>query len=133
MQMVLNGHISRGKKPVHWSPSSGTALAEAELEYPDNHKSKSIYVSFPITSVPDSCPEMLKGALDGAAIAVWTTTPWTMPANLAVGVKEDLDYSVVQACLCCCLTSEHLPLGTHRNDVFFLSRCSSFWGGLSIP
>lgn len=47
-RMVLNGHIYRGRKPVHWSPSSGTALAEAELEYPEGHTSRSIYVAMPI-------------------------------------------------------------------------------------
>ena len=48
-QMVEKGHIYRGKKPVHWSPSSRTALAEAELEYPENHVSKSVYVGFAVT------------------------------------------------------------------------------------
>ena len=51
--MFLNGYIYRGLKPVHWSPSSRTALAEAELEYPDEHYSKSIYFSLKITKVPD--------------------------------------------------------------------------------
>ena len=49
-QMVLNGHIYRGRKPVHWSPSSRTALAEAELEYPEGHTSRSIYVAMPLTA-----------------------------------------------------------------------------------
>ena len=51
--MFLNGYIYRGLKPVHWSPSSRTALAEAELEYPDGHYSKSIYVSLKITKIPE--------------------------------------------------------------------------------
>lgn len=50
-KMVLNGHIYRGRKPVHWSPSSRTALAEAELEYPEGHKSRSIYVALPLAQV----------------------------------------------------------------------------------
>lgn len=95
-QMVLNGHIYRGRKPVHWSPSSRTALAEAELEYPEGHKSKSIYVSLPICSVPEGASRELRDALEGAALAVWTTTPWTIPANMAVAVNEELHYSVVQ-------------------------------------
>ena len=49
--MVLNGHIYRGRKPVHWSPSSQTALAESELEYPDGHISPSIYVALPIEQI----------------------------------------------------------------------------------
>ena len=52
-KMFLNGYIYRGLKPVHWSPSSRTALAEAELEYPDEHYSKSIYVSLKITKLSD--------------------------------------------------------------------------------
>ena len=96
VQMVLNGHIYRGRKPVHWSPSSRTALAEAELEYPEGHKSKSIYVALPLCSAPPSASQELKDALSGAALSVWTTTPWTMPANMAVAVNEELQYSVVQ-------------------------------------
>lgn len=49
-RMVLNGHVYRGRKPVHWSPSSRTALAEAELEYPEGHTSRSIYVAMPLTA-----------------------------------------------------------------------------------
>ncbi len=96
--MVLKGHIYRGKKPVHWSPSSRTALAEAELEYPENHVSKSIYVGFPVTSL-DGCPAAATLAaahpLEKLRVAIWTTTPWTIPANLAVAVNADLEYSLV--------------------------------------
>ena len=94
--MVLNGHVYRGRKPVNWSPSSRTALAEAELEYPEGHKSKSIYVSMPLKAVPKGRGAELAEALQGAALAVWTTTPWTIPANLAVAVNERMQYSVVQ-------------------------------------
>lgn len=100
---MLKGHIYRGRKPVNWSPSSRTALAEAELEYPDNHKSKSIYVSMPIKDVPEGCDAALAEALKGAALSVWTTTPWTIPANLAVAVNEILQYSVVQVLQSLCL------------------------------
>ncbi|KAI8473275.1 MAG: tRNA synthetases class I-domain-containing protein [Monoraphidium minutum] len=96
-RMVLNGHIYRGRKPVHWSPSSRTALAEAELEYPEGHKSRSIYVAMPLTSGGPNLPADAGGALDGAALAIWTTTPWTIPANLAVAVNEQLDYALVEA------------------------------------
>ena len=77
-KMFLNGHIYRGKKPVHWSPSSMTALAEAELEYPEGHVSQSIYVAFAVSDVPDSASAELKELLTDASLAVWTTTPWTM-------------------------------------------------------
>ena len=55
-KMVLNGHIYRGRKPVHWSPSSQTALAESELEYPEGHVSPSIYVALPIEQI-GMCPQ----------------------------------------------------------------------------
>ena len=101
--MVLAGHIYRGLKPVHWSPSSRTALAEAELEYPDGHTSPSLYVAFPATELPEALAAQLSAAgLDptaaiaagGLAVAIWTTTPWTLPANLAVSVNERLDYAI---------------------------------------
>ncbi|KAJ9521979.1 hypothetical protein QJQ45_024859, partial [Haematococcus lacustris] len=94
-RMFLNGHIYRGRKPVHWSPSSRTALAEAELEYPEGHKSRSIYVAMPMEAVgPNVDPEDAQH-LKGAAFAIWTTTPWTIPANLAVAVNGQLEYSLV--------------------------------------
>ncbi|MEO2190923.1 MAG: isoleucine--tRNA ligase, partial [bacterium] len=95
-KMVTNGHIYRGRKPVYWSPSSRTALAEAELEYPDGHVSKSIYVGLPVETVGANVSAQVGEHLAGAAVAVWTTTPWTIPSNLAVGVNEALVYAVVQ-------------------------------------
>ena len=94
-EMVTRGHIYRGKKPVHWSPSSRTALAEAELEYPDNHVSKSIYVGFEVTSLSPAMQKVATAAgvsMDDVRVAIWTTTPWTIPANLAVAVNGNLDY-----------------------------------------
>jgi len=103
-RMVLAGHIYRGLKPVHWSPSSRTALAEAELEYPDGHTSPSVYVAFPVVELPGSLAARLEQAGIGGAtsdghreqlfVAIWTTTPWTLPANLAVSVNGALDYCV---------------------------------------
>lgn len=95
-KMVTKGHIYRGRKPVYWSPSSRTALAEAELEYPDGHTSRSIYVALPVESPGPHMSDDLKEHLDGAVIAIWTTTPWTIPANLAVGVNEELEYVVAK-------------------------------------
>jgi isoleucyl-tRNA synthetase len=107
--MVLAGHIYRGLKPVHWSPSSRTALAEAELEYPEGHTSPSVYVAFPVEAVPTALAGRLRsvgievedrGEMTSSgrpimlSVAIWTTTPWTLPANLAVSVNERLDYSI---------------------------------------
>jgi isoleucyl-tRNA synthetase len=94
-QMALKGYIYRGLKPVHWSPSSQTALAEAELEYPEGHTSTSIYAAFPIVNLTDGVKEVLTPFLPDLGVAVWTTTPWTIPGNLAVAVNPDLDYAVV--------------------------------------
>ena len=94
-QMVLKGHIYRGLKPVHWSPSSRTALAEAELEYPDGHTSPSIYVAFPVIGLGEGAAE-LEQYLPNLNVAIWTTTPWTIPGNLAVAVNENLEYAIAQ-------------------------------------
>ncbi|BAU42150.1 isoleucine--tRNA ligase [Leptolyngbya sp. O-77] len=94
-QMVLKGYIYRGFKPVHWSPSSRTALAEAELEYPEGHVSRSIYAAFPVISLGDGATA-LQPYLGDLGVAVWTTTPWTIPANLAVAVNPGLTYAVVR-------------------------------------
>ena len=95
-QMVLKGYIYRGFKPVYWSPSSKTALAEAELEYPEGHTSRSLYAAFPMTHVEESVFPKLKSFLPDLWVAIWTTTPWTIPGNLAVAVNPDLDYAVVE-------------------------------------
>jgi len=94
-QMFLKGYIYRGLKPVHWSPSSKTALAEAELEYPEGHTSRSIYAAFPVTSLGEGAKSLLGEYLPDLGVAVWTTTPWTIPGNLAVAVNGELDYAVV--------------------------------------
>ena len=94
-EMFKKGFIFRGRKPVHWSPSSRTALAEAELEYPEGHISKSIYVGFEVDEPSDKLAEFHSDDMP-VKVAIWTTTPWTMPANMAVAVNPDLEYSVVQ-------------------------------------
>ncbi|NJO97272.1 MAG: isoleucine--tRNA ligase, partial [Pleurocapsa sp. CRU_1_2] len=94
-QMVLKGHIYRGLKPVHWSPSSRTALAEAELEYPEGHTSPSIYVAFPVSKLGEGAAELAQ-YLPNLKLAIWTTTPWTIPGNLAVAVNGELEYAVVE-------------------------------------
>ncbi|AIF43830.1 isoleucine--tRNA ligase [Virgibacillus sp. SK37] len=87
-EMAKKGYIYKGLKPVYWSPSSESALAEAEIEYHDK-KSPSIYVSF---EVRDG-----KGLLSGGEkFIIWTTTPWTIPANLGISLHPDLEYVVVK-------------------------------------
>ncbi|MEH2267912.1 MAG: isoleucine--tRNA ligase [Nostoc sp.] len=95
-QMFLKGYIYRGLKPVHWSPSSKTALAEAELEYPEGHVSRSIYAAFAVTSLASAVKPLLAEYQSDLGVAIWTTTPWTIPGNLAVAVNADLNYVVVE-------------------------------------
>ena len=95
-EMYKQGYIFRGRKPVHWSPSSRTALAEAELEYPEGHVSKSIYVALDVVSPSEELKAFVTGG-DKLKVAIWTTTPWTIPANLAVAINPDLEYCVVDA------------------------------------
>ena len=83
-KMALKGLIYKGLKPVYWSPSSESALAEAEIEYADV-LSHSIYVAFPVKDG--------KGVVDSdARLVIWTTTPWTLPANLAISAHPDFIY-----------------------------------------
>ncbi|USR89513.1 isoleucine--tRNA ligase [Phormidium yuhuli AB48] len=96
-EMALKGYIYRGRKPVHWSPSSRTALAEAELEYPEGHTSPSLYAAFQVTELNDGLKERLADYLPHLWLAIWTTTPWTIPANLAVSVNPELTYAIVEA------------------------------------
>ncbi|KAL5611767.1 hypothetical protein BROUX41_000658 [Berkeleyomyces rouxiae] len=93
--MVQRGLIYRRHKPVYWSPSSGTALAEAELEYREDHISTAAYVKFPIAS--SSLAQNL-GLSTGEPLyaVIWTTTPWTLPANRAIAVHNDMEYCVVR-------------------------------------
>ena len=81
--LVERGMVYRGKKPVYWSIPCRTALAEAEVEYRD-HVSQSVYVKFPVVDRP------------GVSLVIWTTTPWTLPANLAVAYNSTFSYSLVR-------------------------------------
>jgi isoleucyl-tRNA synthetase len=86
----FSGAIQRSKKPIHWCATCRTALAEAEVEY-EEHQAPSIYVKFPLVSPPPQLPEL--GELKNVSLVIWTTTPWTLPANLAIAVHPDIDYS----------------------------------------
>lgn len=93
MKFVKGGYVYRGKKPVHWCPSCVTALAEAEVEYADK-ESPSIYVRF---RAPDADVERTIPGLKGNRVffVIWTTTPWTLPANLALAVNPDYEYAAL--------------------------------------
>ncbi|WP_404331437.1 isoleucine--tRNA ligase [Mesobacillus maritimus] len=86
-EMAKKGYIYKGLKPVYWSPSSESALAEAEIEYKDK-KSPSIYVGFKVKTGNNVLTEDVE-------IVIWTTTPWTIPANLGISVHPELTYVVV--------------------------------------
>lgn len=86
--LALNGLIYKGEKPVHWSPSSETALAEAEIEYADV-TSHAIFVKFDILDGKGILPS-------DAAIVIWTTTPWTLPANLAISLHPRFEYGLYE-------------------------------------
>ncbi len=93
-RFVEQGLVYKGKKPVHWCIHCRTALAEAEVEYHD-HTSPSIYVEFPLA--PDSADELAKRIPELAgrtvSVLIWTTTPWTIPSNLAIAFHPDFDYA----------------------------------------
>lgn len=88
-EMVKKGYIYKDLKTIYWSPSSESALAEAEIEYQDK-KSPSIYVAFKVKDGKGHLPE-------DASIVIWTTTPWTLPANLAISLHPSYNYSLVEA------------------------------------
>jgi len=83
-EMVGRGFVYRGRKPVYWCASCRTALAEAEVEYAD-HTSPSVFVKFPVKGKPNEFA------------VIWTTTPWTLPANVAIAVRADFTYVRAQA------------------------------------
>jgi isoleucyl-tRNA synthetase len=92
-RIYANGHITRGMKPVNWCLDCGSSLAEAEVEYEDK-KSDAIYVGFDIVNRDAlAATQAVEGKLQAI---IWTTTPWTLPANQAITVSEALEYSVVK-------------------------------------
>ena len=100
-KMFLNGHVYRGEKPVHWSPSSMTALAEAELEYPEGHVSRSVYVALPIADaslrrIARQIPGGTSGRAHHRVARGVDDDAGTMPANAAVAVNDQLDYALVE-------------------------------------
>lgn len=97
-KIVAAGHLQQGFKPVHWCIDCGSALAEAEVEYEDK-TSPAIDVRFPVVDESGFLALFpFKGAVGAGSVAVviWTTTPWTLPANQAVAIHPELDYALVQ-------------------------------------
>nr|CCA25221.1 isoleucyltRNA synthetase putative [Albugo laibachii Nc14] len=96
-EMLMQDRIYRGFKPVYWSPSSKTALAESELEYFD-HTSQAAYILFPLVEAHSSAFKALlkQFQYEQVACVVWTTTPWTIPSNVALCVDPKLRYSLVK-------------------------------------
>ncbi|MFY8135775.1 MAG: class I tRNA ligase family protein, partial [Aquimonas sp.] len=96
-KIVENGHLSRGAKPVHWCFDCGSALAEAEIEYADK-TSPMIDVAY-VALDQAAIAAVFGVGTDGAPIAIpiWTTTPWTLPASLAVSLGAELDYVLIDA------------------------------------
>jgi isoleucyl-tRNA synthetase len=98
--IIKNGHVYKGYKPVHWCLNCRSALAEAEVEYEDI-TSPSIYVRFEVLDHSDLAARLglARGLVDldvPTAIAIWTTTPWTLPANQAVALHPQIDYALVE-------------------------------------
>ena len=91
--MANKGYIYKGKKTVYWCPHCETALAEAEIEYADQ-KTPTIFVKMPLVKDNGLTPEAAKGKK--AYMVIWTTTPWTIPANVAVALNPDFDYAWVE-------------------------------------
>ncbi|WP_334176441.1 isoleucine--tRNA ligase, partial [Pseudoxanthobacter sp.] len=87
MKFAVSDQLYRGSKPVMWSVVEKTALAEAEIEYHD-HQSDTIFVKFPIAAPP--------AGLEGAAVVIWTTTPWTMPGNRAIAFSPRISYGLYE-------------------------------------
>ncbi|CAI5770949.1 isoleucine--tRNA ligase, mitochondrial [Podarcis lilfordi] len=108
-QMFDKGYIYQDYKPVFWSPSTNTALAEAELEYNQQHVSRSVYVRFPLLKPPPKLASVIDG-LPAVNLIIWTTQPWTIPSNEAVCYMPNSEYSIVK----CADTEEHFIVAAER-------------------
>ncbi|MDI6642318.1 MAG: class I tRNA ligase family protein, partial [Elusimicrobiota bacterium] len=89
------GYVYRAKKPIYWCTYCETALAEAEVEYAE-HISPSIYVKFPVVELPQSLQSCNLAILQSLSVVIWTTTPWTLPANVALAFHPDEKYVVAK-------------------------------------
>ena len=116
--IIKNNHLQKGEKPVHWCQDCGSALAEAEVEYQDK-VSKSIDVSFSVSKDSlDTLNSLFNVTIDKrCSFAIWTTTPWTLPSNVAVCINPKLDYSLVEGNGECFVIASEL-----------IDSCVSRWG-----
>ena len=98
-KIVKAGHLKKGSKPVYWCMDCSSALAEAEVEYQDK-QSPMIDVGFPVVDSADLFQRIAQDDTSGregdVSVIIWTTTPWTLPANQAVSIHPDFDYVLVQ-------------------------------------
>ena len=135
-KFVARGGVYKGLKPVLWCTQDRTALAEAEVEYAD-HTSPAVYVKFPLTADSRERLEQLGPAIPGdverVSIVIWTTTPWTLPANQAVALHPDIDYAflrtgnevlvmagaLMDAAVHACALTHHSLLGTRKGKDCF--------------
>ena len=92
-RFVERGYVYKGARPVYWCIHDQTALAEAEVEY-HQHTSPSVYVKFPLASDPALIDPALAGKK--VFVLIWTTTPWTLPANLGIAVHPDFEYAAFE-------------------------------------
>lgn len=100
VELLRKGLIYRRFRPVYWSPSSRTALAEAELEYNKEHTSIAAFVKYPLNHTSQKLQKIAKARGFGSTAinaVIWTTTPWTLPANKAIGMHSDIEYAVVDS------------------------------------
>jgi isoleucyl-tRNA synthetase len=95
-EMAQKGFIYRGLKPVYWCPTCETALAEAEIEYVEEFNSPSIYVKFPLKATSQAMVGKLSNLAEPVNLVIWTTTPWTLPANLGISVHPRMKYVVLR-------------------------------------
>ena len=150
-RIVERGHLKRGVKPVHWCFDCGSALAEAEIEYQDK-VSTAIDVLFPAVD-PSALGQAfgVSGLGETAGVVIWTTTPWTIPANQAVSLNAELDYDLVRAnqgsrqieiviaselraVVCQRLTLDQVEvLGTVRGQALELLRLHHPYNGEQVP
>lgn len=118
-EIYKNGYLTQGVKPVHWCIECGSALAEAEVEY-QNKTSTAIYVKFKILDNDEfiknvSCKDFEVDLNSNIYVVIWTTTPWTLPANMAVAVHSEIDYVLVK----------------HNNDYLIVARDLAFDFGIT--
>ena len=95
-KLVSQGYVYKGLRPIHWCATCQTALAEAEVEFHEE-TSPSIYVAFRVKEGQEKVKDLGLAEFPGLSFLIWTTTPWTLPANLAIAVHPDLQYGVVEA------------------------------------